>query len=226
EGANLAGRPPALFLEQRRCAVANRTKQLGAHVLRLIHHVPGTGIVMTLSHPCGAGPSAGERAGGGLVGFSHNRPPLAGIGRKSPGNIYQRERLPFPAGSPREWPAADAATPPTRAARQVFFVMEMDGNTFARLRACGFASHFIAWLAPRRVRAVALRSPAQIDRTTSGSPGHQYRDLRFHDDVAGAAAEDHLADAALRIGALQQQIGPGGPRPPQKGFALRFLGGT
>src|SRR5262249_45602258 len=39
------------------------------------------------------------------------------------------------------------------------------------------------------------------------SAGHQYRELRLHDDVPGAAAKDHLADPALRIGALQQQIG-------------------
>src|SRR5207237_87776 len=79
--SKLAGHRPTLLLEPRRWAVTTRTKQLSAHVLHLIHHVPGTGIVMTLSHRCGAGPSAGERAGGGLVGFSHNRPPLAGIGR-------------------------------------------------------------------------------------------------------------------------------------------------
>ena len=37
------------------------------------------------------------------------------------------------------------------------------------------------------------------------------------------AAEDHLADAALRVGALQQQVGAGRHRLLEEQFALRLL---
>src|SRR5689334_112758 len=61
----------------------------------------------------------------------------------------------------------------------------------------------------------------------SGRPGasarHQNRELRFHYDVPGAAAENHLADAALRVSALQQEIGTSRHRFLQKRLALRLL---
>src|SRR4051812_33939739 len=56
-----------------------------------------------------------------------------------------------------------------------------------------------------------------------GSPRHQNRELRLHDDVPGAATEDHLADAALRVSALQQEIGTSRHRFLQKRLALRLL---
>ena len=36
---------------------------------------------------------------------------------------------------------------------------------------------------------------------------HKYRQLRFLENLAGGAAEDHLAQPALGIGALDDQIG-------------------
>src|SRR5437868_6911886 len=61
----------------------------------------------------------------------------------------------------------------------------------------------------------------------SGRPGasarHQNRELRFHDDVPGTAAENHLADAALRVSALQQEIGTSRHRFFQKRLALGLL---
>ena len=41
--------------------------------------------------------------------------------------------------------------------------------------------------------------------------------------MTGGAAKDHLADPALRIGALEQHVGAGGERFLQKRFALRLL---
>ena len=65
--------------------------------------------------------------------------------------------------------------------------------------------------------------PPEFNLCCIRSPGHDHRDFRLHDDVAGRAAEDHLADAALRVGALQHQIGAGRHRLLQERFALRLL---
>src|SRR5260370_11521751 len=56
-----------------------------------------------------------------------------------------------------------------------------------------------------------------------GSARNQNREARFHDDVPGAAAEDHLTDAALRVSALQQEIGTSRHRLFQKRLTLGLL---
>src|SRR5260370_13075613 len=81
--------------------------------------------------------------------------------------------------------------------------------------------------APRGAPPSRSNEPFGTSRASArGGPGsarHQNREARFQDDVPGAAAEDHLTDAALRVSALQQEIGTSRHRLFQKRLTLGLL---
>src|SRR5471032_3506897 len=76
-------------------------------------------------------------------------------------------------------------------------------------------------IATAATRAPTTNAAPRIQRRAFTSVREQYRQRRIQDEVPGHAAEDHLAETALRIGALDDEIGTDGNRGVDDRLASR-----